>query len=116
MNEPLHILIVDDNEMMVKTLQDILRIKGYEVETAYSGSEALEKAENNLFDCVISDIKMPEGVEVVELMHGEGHDQPVVSIHMPRAVVEETEEEEAGEAEAAAETEAEAKPAEGEEG
>lgn len=62
----------------------------------------------------LSDIKLPEGVEVVELMHGEGHDQPVVSIHMPRAVVEETEEE-AGEAEAEAETEAKAKPAEGEE-
>lgn len=57
----------------------------------------------------MSDLKLPAGVELVELMHGEGHDQPVVGIHMPRGVKEE-EEEEGGEAEA------EAKPAEGEEG
>jgi len=59
----------------------------------------------------LTDIKLPEGVELVELMHGEGHDQAVVGIHMPRAAKEEVEEEEGGEAEAAAE----AKPAEGEE-
>jgi hypothetical protein len=47
---------------------------------------------------------------MVELMHGEGHDQAVVGIHMPRAAKEETVEEEGGEAEE------EAKPAEGEEG
>jgi large subunit ribosomal protein L25 len=58
----------------------------------------------------LTDIKLPEGVEMVELMHGEGHDQAVVGIHMPRAAKEETVEEEGGEAEE------EAKPAEGEEG
>ena len=37
----------------------------------------------------LSDIKMPEGVELVELTHGEGHDQSVAAIHMPRAAKEE---------------------------
>ena len=50
----------------------------------------------------LSDIKTPEGVELVELSHGEGHDQTVAAIHMPRAAKEEeaVEEvsEEAGEA------------------
>jgi len=36
----------------------------------------------------LSDIKVPAGVEIVELSHGEGHDQPVASIHMPRAAKE----------------------------
>ncbi|MDY6979638.1 MAG: 50S ribosomal protein L25/general stress protein Ctc [Pseudomonadota bacterium] len=45
----------------------------------------------------MSELKLPEGVELVELMHGEEHDQPVVAIHMPRAAKEETEEEEGGE-------------------
>jgi large subunit ribosomal protein L25 len=39
----------------------------------------------------MSDIKIPEGVELVELSHGEGHDQPVASVHMPRVVKEEEE-------------------------
>ncbi|MCW9029916.1 MAG: 50S ribosomal protein L25/general stress protein Ctc, partial [Gammaproteobacteria bacterium] len=32
----------------------------------------------------MSDITVPEGVELVELSHGEGHDQPVAACHMPR--------------------------------
>lgn len=43
----------------------------------------------------ISDIKIPEGVELVELSHGEGHDQPIVAIHVIKVVeVEEPTEEE----------------------
>lgn len=49
----------------------------------------------------MSELKLPEGVELVELMHGEEHDQPVVAIHMPRAAKEDTEEEGGEEAEAA---------------
>ncbi|MEN7342986.1 MAG: 50S ribosomal protein L25/general stress protein Ctc [Pseudomonadota bacterium] len=33
----------------------------------------------------MSDIKLPKGVELPELAQGEGHDQPLVSISMPRA-------------------------------
>jgi large subunit ribosomal protein L25 len=36
-----------------------------------------------------SDLQMPAGVEIVEMLHGKKHDQPVVSIHMPRAEEEE---------------------------
>ena len=53
----------------------------------------------------LSDIAPVEGVEIVALSHGEDHDQPVVSIHMPRAAIETEEEvvsEEEGAAEAAA--------------
>ncbi|TDX97761.1 50S ribosomal protein L25/general stress protein Ctc [Thiohalophilus thiocyanatoxydans] len=47
----------------------------------------------------LTDLKLPEGVELVELMHGDDHDQPVVAIHLPRAAKEEEEEggEEGGE-------------------
>ena len=34
----------------------------------------------------ISDINLPEGVESVSLSHGEGHDLPVASIHVPKTV------------------------------
>jgi large subunit ribosomal protein L25 len=47
----------------------------------------------------ISDIVLPKGVESVQLSHGADHDQPVVSIIKPKAIVEETDDtvEEAGE-------------------
>ncbi len=44
----------------------------------------------------LTDLKLPEGVEIVELTHGESHDQAVASVHIPRAAKEETEEGEAG--------------------
>src|SRR5579859_5589818 len=37
----------------------------------------------------LSDLKLPEGVRVVQLAYGEEHDLPVVSIHHPRIEVEE---------------------------
>ncbi len=37
----------------------------------------------------LSEIKVPEGVTIVELSHGEGHDHVVVSVHVKRAVEEE---------------------------
>ena len=49
----------------------------------------------------LSDLKVPEGVEIVELTHGEDHDLPVVAIHMPRGATtgEAAAEEEGGEEE-----------------
>jgi large subunit ribosomal protein L25 len=63
----------------------------------------------------LSDITVPDGVELTELAHGEGHDHAIVSIHVHKAAP--IEEEVVAEAEAAvegAEGEAEA-PAEGDE-
>ena len=55
----------------------------------------------------LSDLKLPEGVRVVQLAYGEEHDLPVVSIHHPRIEVEEEP------AAAAAPAEGAAAPAEG---
>jgi len=46
----------------------------------------------------LSDLKLSEGVEIVELTHGGSHDQAVASVHVPRAVQEETDDEDASEA------------------
>jgi large subunit ribosomal protein L25 len=54
----------------------------------------------------LSNLKMPAGVELVELSHGDDHDQQVASIHQPRAAKEDVEEDEAAE-EAAGESEEE---------
>ncbi len=39
----------------------------------------------------ISNLPLPKGVESVELSHGEGHDQPVVSVLAPRGGTDESE-------------------------
>lgn len=66
MNQNLRILIVDDDYRMTRTLADILSLSGHEVTEAGSGPDALEKVRALSFDCVLTDIKMPEmnGVEL----------------------------------------------------
>lgn len=65
----------------------------------------------------LTDIKLPKGVELVALAHGvEEHDLPVVSIHMPRAMGEETTEVTEELTEVEGEEAAPAEQAEGEEG
>jgi DNA-binding NtrC family response regulator len=80
MKEKLKILVVDDDRRMVKTICDILRVKGYEAAEAYSGEEAVAKAREDDPDCVLMDIKMPgmNGVEALKMIKGEAPDLQVV--------------------------------------
>ena len=59
------ILIVDDNEHILRLLKISLEKGGYVVDVAYNGDEGLNKAEEFLPDLIISDIMMPEtdGIE-----------------------------------------------------
>jgi len=80
MKERLRILIVDDDKRMAKTFVDILTVKGYEVEAAYSGHEALDMLKKVSFNCVLTDIKMPgmNGVELYRAIKETRPDLPVV--------------------------------------
>ena len=55
------ILIVDDEPGIVRLLSMRLKIKGYEIFTAYDGKEAVEVAVKELPDLILLDIKMPQG-------------------------------------------------------
>lgn len=65
------ILIVDDDQAILKSLGDYLSIKGYAVETAKTGKEAIEKSKNQFFNLAILDIRLPdiEGTELLTKMH-----------------------------------------------
>jgi len=55
------ILVVDDDEDLVRSLDIRLRRKGYEVYTATDGNQAVMQAQEHQPDLVISDIMMPAG-------------------------------------------------------
>ncbi|RMF93303.1 MAG: response regulator [Candidatus Schekmanbacteria bacterium] len=61
------ILIIDDDKEFCEMLEDILQLKGYDVQKAFNGKEALKIMENEKFDLVITDKNMPElcGIEVI---------------------------------------------------
>jgi DNA-binding NtrC family response regulator len=62
------ILVVDDDESICNTLKLLLEIRGYDVDIANTGKQALEKAGANSYDVAILDIKLPdiEGTELLE--------------------------------------------------
>jgi CheY-like chemotaxis protein len=63
-----HILIVEDEEFLIKTLGDNLTAEGYKVESAKNGEEAIEKVGKNKPDLILLDILMPksDGFYVLE--------------------------------------------------
>lgn len=61
------ILIVDDQESMRLTLSLLLRKQGYEVTVAASGEEAVAMVDREIFDVVVTDLKMEDlgGLDVL---------------------------------------------------
>ncbi|MFI5109359.1 MAG: sigma-54-dependent transcriptional regulator [Terriglobales bacterium] len=61
------ILVCDDMRAICGVLEIALRKQNHRVETVTSGSEAKRKLDSNIYDVVVSDIKMPQtdGIEVL---------------------------------------------------
>jgi adenylate cyclase len=66
MSPPARLLVVDDTPVNLKLLADLLIAKGYAVELATSGPEALKRLESDSVDLVLLDVMMPgmSGYEV----------------------------------------------------
>ena len=74
------ILIVDDEEGLRKVLSLLLKKEGYQVDTASGGTEALEHLDRDVYDAVISDIKMPgmSGIELLKNVKARDPQLPVI--------------------------------------
>ena len=79
---PSRILVVDDESIVCESCQRILEGEHYEVETALSGQEAFQKMRENVFDVVITDLKMPivDGMDVLKHVRKEYPDTIVIMI------------------------------------
>ena len=55
-----NILVVDDEELLVKGIRFNLQNEGYEIITGSNGVEAVEKAKDNNPELIILDVMMPE--------------------------------------------------------
>lgn len=66
------ILIVDDSLSMRNMIMVTLNSKGYEIVIAVDGEDGLKKAQNEQFDCVLTDIHMPnkDGLSFVRDLRG----------------------------------------------
>ena len=75
------VLVVDDEKLIVKGIRFSLEQDGMEVDCAYDGEEALEKAKAQEYDLILLDIMLPKytGFEVCQMIR-EFSDVPVVML------------------------------------
>jgi ATP-dependent Lon protease len=65
---PFQILVVDDEEIARTNMEYILTRESYQVKTAANGLEALERAKDQAFDLILTDLKMDkmDGLQLLE--------------------------------------------------
>lgn len=82
MNLSSKILLVDDDPALKELLREALQGKGYTVDTAVNGREALEKIERFPPDLILLDVIMPEmdGFETLEALRAKDTDTPVIML------------------------------------
>ncbi len=61
------IIVVDDDESIRKVLATVLEEKGYTVDTAENGKQAIEKTGKNFYNLGLFDIRLPD-IEGTELL------------------------------------------------
>ena len=75
------VLVVDDEKLIVKGIRFSLEQDGYEVDCAYDGDEALERAKEREYDVVLLDVMLPghDGFEVCQTIR-EFSEMPIIML------------------------------------
>jgi DNA-binding response OmpR family regulator len=78
-NNKKRILVVEDDEEMRSLLKDFIEAEGFEIDSVSNGSEAFRILVRELFDLVITDIRMP-GLTGLDILPGIKKLQPEAPI------------------------------------
>ncbi len=76
------ILLVEDEENLHEALKLNLELEGYEVTSAFDGTEALKKINSEYFDLIIMDIMLPEidGISITESVRVNHNEVPILML------------------------------------
>ena len=77
--QPMRILLVEDHEDTNRSLTNLLRRRGYHVQSALNFRSAVDLGANEQFDVLISDLALPDG-NGIELIGKLSPNQPLVAI------------------------------------
>ncbi len=78
----IHILVVDDDKMLNKTMCTYLNDCGFETKGVFNANEAYDELYNSLYDLIISDIMMPgiDGFELAQTVRGINKQIPILFV------------------------------------
>ncbi|HEV2177256.1 MAG TPA: sigma-54 dependent transcriptional regulator [Terriglobia bacterium] len=76
------ILIIDDEQEIRESLQELLTVDGYTLDSAPNAEAGLKKVEDRLYDLVLLDINLPgrNGLDVLKLIKRDSPDTAVIMI------------------------------------
>lgn len=76
----MRILVIEDDEMILRTLEFRLEKDGYDISVARDGNEAMEKLKKDDYNLVITDLLMPyvSGLEILSHIKTNSPEMPVV--------------------------------------
>jgi len=76
------ILLAEDEEQLASVETAFLKLKGFEVDNAYNGEEAVEKAASAAYDVMILDVMMPikDGLQALREIRASGNTTPVIML------------------------------------
>jgi len=77
----IRVLLVDDEEEFVEALAQRLEVRDFDVTTALSGADALDRIEEKEIDLVILDVQMP-GVDGLEVLRQIKQRKPLIEVIM----------------------------------
>ena len=80
MSNKLSILLVEDEENLHEALKLNLELEGYEITSAFTGSEALQKVQSEYFDLIILDVMLPDvdGITITETIRVQNNQVPIL--------------------------------------
>lgn len=80
MSNKIRILLAEDEQMLAEILSDTLTDRGFEVQLAYNGEQALQMARADHFDVIVTDVMMPrlDGFSLTRRLRSEGRNVPVL--------------------------------------
>ena len=81
-DEPAKVLVVEDDEAIAQGLEFNLERKGYQVEVANDGAEALARIRATRYDLVLLDVRLPgiDGFDVCQRLRREGNFTPILML------------------------------------
>src|SRR6201999_1723686 len=87
MNAKISILLVEDEENLHEALKLNLELEGYEITSAYDGTQALKAVQSEYFDLIILDVMLPgvDGISVTETIRVQNNDVPILILSAKNA-------------------------------
>ena len=76
------VLIIDDEQEIRESLEQLLRLEGYQANSAATAEEGMKRVEGGVFDLVLLDISLPDrnGLEVLKFIKRDSPDTGVIMI------------------------------------